>query len=116
LRSLRPRPASYAGPAEIFSPRKVCLDAEEDWESGLSLQDQQLLAFAHILLLSPSFVFMDRVGSSIDPQVMGSAREALRKRSIGCVVSGDADSAHRYDAVLEFKEDGSWTWTASTGA
>lgn len=23
LRSLRPRPASYAGPAEIFSPRKV---------------------------------------------------------------------------------------------
>jgi putative ATP-binding cassette transporter len=92
------------------------LDAEQDWESGLSLQDQQLLAFAHILLLSPSFVFMDRVGSSIDPHVMGSAREALRRRSIGCVVSGDADSAHRYDAVLEFREDGSWTWTASTGA
>jgi vitamin B12/bleomycin/antimicrobial peptide transport system ATP-binding/permease protein len=92
------------------------LDAEQDWESRLSLRDQQLLASARILLLSPSFAFLHRIDSSLDPRLMVRVLEALSKRSIGCVVCGDAESTRWYDAVLECKEDGIWTWTAKRGA
>jgi vitamin B12/bleomycin/antimicrobial peptide transport system ATP-binding/permease protein len=92
------------------------LDVEQDWASRLSLQDQQLLACARILVLSPSFAFLHRVGSSLDTRIMDRVLEALSKRSIGCVVCGDTEFARWYDAVLECKEDGIWTWRARRGA
>ncbi len=92
------------------------LDAEHDWASRLSLRDQQLLASARVLLLSPSFVFLHRIGSALGPRLMGRVLDALSRRSIGWVICGDAEPALRYDAVLECKEDGSWTWTTNRGA
>jgi vitamin B12/bleomycin/antimicrobial peptide transport system ATP-binding/permease protein len=92
------------------------LDTEQDWQSRLSLQDQQLMAVARILLLSPSFAFVDRIGSSLGPKLMSLVLDTLSKRSIGYIVSGETDLGNRYDAVLNCNEDGSWTWTESIGA
>jgi putative ATP-binding cassette transporter len=88
------------------------LDAEMDWGNRLSLQDQQLLAFARILLVAPSFVFLDRVGASLGARLMARVLEMLSERSIGYVVNGDAEPNDRCDAVLAFEGDGRWQWTA----
>lgn len=92
------------------------LDRELDWESRLSLRDQQLMAVARILLLSPSFAFVDRIGSSLGPKLMNLVLDKLTKRSIGYVVSDETELGNCYDAMLNCKEGGSWTWTKSIGA
>jgi putative ATP-binding cassette transporter len=91
------------------------LDGEHDWQSRLSLQDQQLVAFARILLVAPSFVFLDRVGSSLGSRLTARVLGMLSERSIGYIVSGDAEPGDRYDAVLDCMEDASWNWTGREG-
>jgi putative ATP-binding cassette transporter len=89
------------------------LDTERDWEALLSLRDQQLLALAHVLLTVPRFVFLDRVGTALGSDQITKILRMLGESSITYICHGDRDrgSADLYDAVLEWGEDGSWTWT-----
>ena len=45
--------------------RAGALNIEQDWGTLLSLGEQQLLAFVHILLAAPNFVFLDRAGTAL---------------------------------------------------
>ena len=90
------------------------LDMEQDWETLLSLREQQLLAFIHILLAAPRFAFLDRVDTALSSDQFHKILHLLSESSITYINNGEADdSLDLYDAVLEIEEDGGWTWTAS---
>ncbi len=85
------------------------LDQENDWDEIFSIGEQQLIAVARLLLAKPSFVFLDRPGSSLAKPVVGHVLELLKKANIGVMVlSKNGESRLRYDAVLKIAEDGSW--------
>jgi putative ATP-binding cassette transporter len=88
------------------------LDKELNW--SLSLTEQQLLAFAKVLLKAPSFVFLDRVQTTLNPEQLHKILRLLSESSITCILNGEfADAGDLYDAVLAFGEGGQWTWTSS---
>ena len=90
------------------------LDMEQDWETLLSLHEQQLLAFIHLLLVAPQFAFLDRVDTALSAVQFHKILHLLSESSITYINNGEADdSRDLYDAVLEFGEDGGWTWTAN---
>jgi putative ATP-binding cassette transporter len=97
---------------EAVAVRAGGLDAEQqDWETLLSLREQQLLALTHILLAEPSFVFLDRLGTMLDLEQTNKILGMLSEGSISYINAGKADgSSALYDAVLVFQEDGGWRW------
>jgi putative ATP-binding cassette transporter len=86
------------------------LDQEQDWSVRLSSREQQLMAFARILLAAPRFVFLDRVGATLGSDQVHEILRMLSDRLIACVNIGEPQRRDLYDAVLECKEDGSWIW------
>lgn len=87
------------------------LDNECHWRSLLSLSEQHRLSVARVLLAAPRFVFLDRPQSALSLEQLGAVLDILAARSITYVTTGDElDLGNRYDALLEFATDGSWTW------
>jgi vitamin B12/bleomycin/antimicrobial peptide transport system ATP-binding/permease protein len=90
------------------------LDAERDWETLLSLREQELLAFIHILLSAPRFALLDRAGMALGSDQVDKILRMLSETSITYINNGDEDgSPDLYDAILECGENGAWTWTAN---
>jgi putative ATP-binding cassette transporter len=90
------------------------LDREQDWETLLSLREQQLLAFIHILLAAPRFAFLDRASTALHSDQIQKILHMLSEHAISYINNGQSDDPlDLYDAVLEIEEDGSWTWKAS---
>jgi len=88
------------------------LDTERDWETLLSLREQELLAFIHILLAAPRFAFLDRAGTALGSEQVQKVLHMLSESSTAYINNGEADDAlDLYDAVLECREGGGWTWT-----
>jgi putative ATP-binding cassette transporter len=84
----------------------------QDRRTLLSLREQQLLALIHIIHAAPQFVFLDRIGAVLGSDQVHQILQMLSKRAITYIGNGEADeSPDLYDAVLECKEEGSWTWT-----
>ena len=78
------------------------------------MRDQQLLAVIHVVLAGPRFIFLDRADAALDGEKVREILNMLTARSITYINNGAADEAHDlYDAVLEAREDGGWTWTAN---
>jgi vitamin B12/bleomycin/antimicrobial peptide transport system ATP-binding/permease protein len=89
------------------------LDAEEEWGARLSLRDQQVLSLIRVMLAAPRFVFMDRIETAIGPEQIPRVLKMLQDRSIAYIHHAEEDgSTELYDAFLEYREDGAWTWTA----
>jgi len=87
------------------------LSIEQDWGTLLSLGEQQLLAFVHILLAAPNFVFLDRAGTALNPGQVRKILKMLSKNSIAYINIGESDDLRDlYDAVLEIDELGTWRW------
>ncbi len=87
------------------------LNIEKDWGTLLSLGEQQLLAFVHILLAAPNFVFLDRAGTALNPGQVRKILKILSKNSITYINIGESDDQRDlYDAVLEIDELGTWRW------
>jgi vitamin B12/bleomycin/antimicrobial peptide transport system ATP-binding/permease protein len=87
------------------------LDREEDFAVRISSHEQQLLAFARILLASPRFVFLDRIGALLGPEQTPLVLDLLALHSITVVHDGEPDEPRDlYHAVLHCQEDGTWTW------
>jgi putative ATP-binding cassette transporter len=85
------------------------LDADQDWDNLFSISEQHLLSITRILLAKPSFVFLDRPGSSLSEDQIASILEILSEEGIGAVVlSKNGESHLTYDATLAIAEDGSW--------
>ncbi len=92
------------------------LDVERDWDDILSLDEQQLLSCARLLLAfpSPHFVFLDRLGSALGPRQVEHTLGVLSDRGITYLAVGNIEGRldHCYDAVLELGSDGSWRLTS----
>jgi putative ATP-binding cassette transporter len=87
------------------------LDVERDWDDILSLGEQQLLAFARILLAKPRIAFLDRASTALDHQQIGRILNLLSEHGIGYLNVGEAgEPLERYDAVLELADGGGWRW------
>jgi ABC-type molybdate transport system ATPase subunit len=56
------------------------LDASHEWDKTLSLEEQQRIAFARLLLTKPDFAFLDHAGSALS-EAEGDARR--RRGSLG---------------------------------
>jgi putative ATP-binding cassette transporter len=87
------------------------LDTEADWDDVLSLGEQQLLAFTHLLLLGPRFVFLDRPGTALDAEQLDRVLQMLHDDSIAYITLGNShDNLSFYDAVLDLEPEGRWSW------
>ena len=91
------------------------LDSEWDWKTLLSLREQQLLAFLHILLEAPRYVFLERSARSWAPMRSKRSFQLLGESSITSINIGAADERRDLcDATLECIEDGGWSWTTNS--
>jgi putative ATP-binding cassette transporter len=94
------------------------LDRRQHWENILSLEDQELLVMARVLLARPCFVFLDRPSTTLSTEQIDWILGMLGERSISYVTFEDEESSvnlERYDAVLQLKEDGTWGYKPVKG-
>jgi putative ATP-binding cassette transporter len=87
------------------------LDAEQDWSSVLSLGEQQLVAFARLLLAAPAYAFLDHATSALSEPRQAAVYEMLSRSDITYVTVGDRTPSllEHHDLLLVLQEDGSWT-------
>jgi putative ATP-binding cassette transporter len=84
------------------------LQVEGDWGHSLSLSEQQLLAFARVLLAVPAFAVMQSPGTTLAPEQLSRALRLLSEANITYLVFGGIDVPGAYDAVLELHAGGTW--------
>jgi putative ATP-binding cassette transporter len=84
------------------------LDVERKWSDLLSLGEQQLIAFARVLLAAPSFVFLDHPGKALSECRVNELLALLRERKITYLTLGDNVDPALYDELLEIADDGTW--------
>jgi putative ATP-binding cassette transporter len=88
------------------------LDVERDWDDQLSIDEQQLLSLARVLLAAPRFAVLDRPALVLGPERAAHALALLATASITTVTfASDPALADQQDARLELFDDGRWTWT-----
>ncbi len=88
------------------------LDSERDWPAILSLREQQLLALARLILERPAFAMLDRLDGVLEPPQLRQALQQLDENSITYIaLAENSELADQYDAVLEIRADGTWSWT-----
>jgi len=98
------------------------LDAEQDWDSILSIAEQQLISFARILLASPRFAFLERPGTDLDPEKTRQMLKMLSDRNITYITVGRPgqrgydERLDSYDAILELEPEGRWDWKAKSAS
>lgn len=91
-------------------------DRELDWERLLPLREQQALALARVLVTRPRFAFVDRLGETVGADRLALVFSAFAERGITCVVFGEDEPHHFFDAVLVVATDGTWTVAAGNAA
>jgi putative ATP-binding cassette transporter len=85
------------------------LDVEQDWESVLSLGEEQMLAFTRLLLAKPQFAFLDRVYTALTPEQAEQILLLLGMNSITYIsLEGTQNLPELYDMVLDIGPNGSW--------
>lgn len=90
------------------------LDAEQHWDSLLSLGEQQLLALARVLLAQPRYVLLDRLESALDSGQIPELLALLHARGIGYVHFGGSQLPRAsYATVLALSGHGPWHWQAN---
>ena len=82
---------------------------EQDWESMLSLGEEQMLAFTRLLLAKPQFAFLDRVYTALTPEQAEQILLLLGMNSITYIsLEGTQNLPELFDAVLDIGSNGSW--------
>jgi putative ATP-binding cassette transporter len=85
------------------------LDAERDWPNTLSAGEQQVLAFARLLLARPKFVILDGATGALDAPRERLLYSELNRSDITYISIGDSPSLRdHHDIRLELLEDGEW--------
>lgn len=86
------------------------LHAEQDWESELSLGEQQLLVCIRIVLAAPRFVVLDRPGTAMGIERITSVLTRFSAASIGYLQLGRTPGPDElYDSILKIRADGTWS-------
>ncbi|MEH4211008.1 ATP-binding cassette domain-containing protein [Klebsiella pneumoniae] len=105
-----------------FLARQGGLDCIKDWRKVLSLGEQQLVAFARILLRQPRYVFLDEATSAMDVETERQAYRALGEANITCISVGHRETLMQFHPQkLQLLAHGEWRLTqhgeeASQGA
>jgi len=92
------------------------LDVERDWETVLSIHEQQSISLARILIAKPRFAVLDLRSADLPPDTTAAMLNTLAQAGIGYLTmgrDGREDVANRidcYDSFLEIKTGGTWTW------
>ncbi|MEN9681611.1 MAG: hypothetical protein RLZZ627_1504, partial [Pseudomonadota bacterium] len=87
-------------------------DTIHDWQSELSLAEQQLIVVARALLAEPIFVLMERLGSALDPETLKRVIACLEARNITVIrFEQTQDALDLTAARLELGAQGHWTWS-----
>ncbi|NEO93162.1 MAG: ABC transporter ATP-binding protein/permease, partial [Moorea sp. SIO3G5] len=85
------------------------LEVQLDWNSVLSLGEQQRLAFARLLLNQPRYAFLDEATSALDQQNERHLYQELQKTETTFISVGHRESLLNYhQQVLELSSDSSW--------
>ncbi|HEY1379691.1 MAG TPA: ATP-binding cassette domain-containing protein, partial [Gemmataceae bacterium] len=85
------------------------LNAERDWPNTLSVGEQQVLAFARLLLARPKFVILDGATGALDAARERLLYGELARSDITYISIGDSPSLRdHHDIRLELLEDGEW--------
>lgn len=88
------------------------LDVEQSWSKILSIGECQRLYFAHVLVTSPRFVYLNRAGTALGPGQLRRVLELLAQQSIAVVADTENEEPlGYYQAVLELESDGAWKWS-----
>jgi putative ATP-binding cassette transporter len=93
------------------------LHTEQDWDSLLSLGEQQLLACIRTILAAPRFVILDRPGTALGTERIQDVLTHFSDASIGYLQLGRAQGPDGlYDSILDIRADGGWSWTGAPGS
>jgi vitamin B12/bleomycin/antimicrobial peptide transport system ATP-binding/permease protein len=86
------------------------LDVERGWNDVLSLDEQQLLSFARLLLAAPQFALLDRISTALSADQVDRLLGLLTEHGITYVsVDNGYYRPAYYDAVLELTPTGAWS-------
>jgi putative ATP-binding cassette transporter len=92
------------------------LDADVHSPSTLSPAEERLLAFARVLLASPRFVFVDRMGGELTREQVANLYGLFKESSITYLTIGDSHALLAYhDRVLEVQGEGRWRTSLAQG-
>jgi vitamin B12/bleomycin/antimicrobial peptide transport system ATP-binding/permease protein len=81
---------------------------------ALSTGEQQVLAFAQLLVPNPRFAFLDEAISALDPEHRRQLYAVLSQRSITYIsISNDPMLLQFHDRALELCTDGTWVVRAT---
>jgi putative ATP-binding cassette transporter len=87
------------------------LDVEREWDDLLSLGEQQRVVIARLVLAEPRFGVLHRIDTTLSPEQVARTLRLLAEASITAIVFGDDEGlVGLYDAVLELRADGSWSY------
>ncbi|GAA3092803.1 hypothetical protein GCM10010520_43440 [Rhizobium viscosum] len=87
------------------------LDSEQDWSTVLSPREQRLIVLASAVIAAPSHVLLEKADAIFGHELLPDILRLLAERGIACVNYAEAGAPRAaYDAVLEFRSDGPWTW------
>ena len=85
------------------------LDIKQDWPRILSLGEQQRLAFARLLLNSPSFAVLDEATSALDIETEKRLYNLLKVRELSLISVGHRPSLKDFhENILELNGKGDW--------
>jgi putative ATP-binding cassette transporter len=85
------------------------LDAERDWPNTLSAGEQQVLAFARLLLARPKFAILDGATGALDAARERLLYNELVQAGVTFISIGDSPSLRdHHDIRLELLEDSEW--------
>ncbi len=88
------------------------IDADVHSPSALTPAEQRLLVFARVLLTSPRFIFIDRLGGELNAEQIDKVYRLFREASISYVSIGDSHRLEPYhDQVLIVRGEGRWDVT-----
>lgn len=95
--------------ADGLATRAGGFDHEQNWENLFTLNDQQLLICARLLLLAPQFVFLERPAATLEPSQLARLLRLLTARGITYVVlDKDVADLRPYDRLLDLDAGGAW--------
>ncbi|MEN9845559.1 MAG: putative ATP-binding cassette transporter [Pseudomonadota bacterium] len=87
------------------------LDAVLDWPNILGTGEQQRLAFARLLLIKPSFAFLDEATTAMDRAIEQELYRILPNYVARWVsIGSSADLAEFHERSLHLKTEGSWNY------
>ena len=87
------------------------LDSEQEWSTLLSPREQRLVALASAIIAAPSHILLEKADAIFGHELLPDILGLLAERGIACVNFAEPGAPRAaYDAVLEYRSDGSWKW------